>query len=381
MKKVTILGSTGSIGTQTLNIIDQNIEHYEVSALTSNINVDLLIEQTNKYLPQAVCLTGTNKSDKLEANIPAGTKVYYGSEGLHKISTEIETDIVLICVVGIAGLLTLESCIKHHIPVALANKESLVCGGRIIRDMIDKYKAVIYPVDSELSAIFQCLNNGFETQDIRRLILTASGGAFRHWDKEKIANATAADALKHPNWNMGDKITVDCATMMNKGLEMIETRWLFDVDPEKIDVLIHEKSIVHSMVEYIDGSVLAQMGVTDMREPILYALGYPKRGKCPSGFLDFANTEISFYPPDKEKFRCLNLAISALNDTNTAVSVALNASDEIAVNRFLKDEFLLDKIPDIVEESLNEFANEHVNDIKDIMELDRRVRLFSEKLN
>jgi len=277
--------------------------------------------------------------------------------------------------------LALESCVKHGITVALANKESLVCGGRVIRDIFDKHNAKVYPVDSELSAIFQCLNNGFDTQDIRRLILTASGGPFRRWEKDEIANATAADALKHPNWNMGDKITVDCATMMNKGLEMIETRWLFDVPPEKIDVLIHEKSIVHSMVEYIDGSVLAQMGVTDMREPILYALGYPKRGKCPSGFLDFTKADISFYPPCTEKFRCLNLAKSALNDTNTAVSVALNASDEIAVHRFLEGEFLLDKIPDIVEASLNEFSNERVNDTKDIMELNRRVRLFAKNLN
>jgi len=381
MKKVTILGSTGSIGTQTLNVIDQNTDHFEVAALSSHINVDLLVEQAHKYNPKAVCLSGNGKSDKLEAGLPAGVKVYYGHEGLHRMCIDIETDLVLISVVGIAGLHALESCVKHHIPVALANKESLVCGGRVIRDIFDAYDAKVYPVDSELSAIFQCLNNGFETQDIRRLILTASGGPFRRWEKEEIANATAADALKHPNWNMGDKITVDCATMMNKGLEMIETRWLFDVEPEKIDVLIHEKSIVHSMVEYIDGSVIAQMGVTDMREPILYALGYPKRGKCPSGFLDFTNAEISFYPPCQDKFRCLNLAIGALNDTNTAVSVALNASDEIAVNRFLKGEFLLHKIPDIVEESLNKFSNEHVSNTDDIMELDRRVRAFARKIN
>jgi 1-deoxy-D-xylulose-5-phosphate reductoisomerase len=380
MKKITILGSTGSIGTQTLDVIDQNIDDFTVCALTSNTNIDLLIEQTNKYAPEAICLSGFDKSEKLEAAIPKGTKVYYGSDGLHQICLDIACDVVLLSVVGIAGLLALESCVKNNIAVALANKEALVCGGRIIRDIFDKYNAKVYPVDSELSAIFQCLNNGFETKDIRRLILTASGGPFRRWDKSEIENATAQDALKHPNWNMGQKITIDCATMMNKGLEMMETRWLFDVEPEKIDVFVHEKSIVHSMVEYIDGSVLAQMGVTDMRQPIQYALGYPNRSDSPSGYLDFTQHDLSFYPPDKDKFPCLRLAISALNDNNTAVAVALNAANEIAVNRFLSDEFNMGHIATIVEKSMNKYSCEKVMDTKDIMELDGRVRKFAQTL-
>jgi len=239
----------------------------------------------------------------------------------------------------------------------------------------------LYPVDSELSAVSQCLNNGFDTDDIRRIILTASGGPFRNWDKKRIENATASDALKHPNWNMGSKITVDSATMMNKGLEVMETRWLFDVRPENIDILIHEKSIVHSMVEYIDGSVLAQLGVTDMRQPILYALGYPRRGKAPAGFLDFSKTEISFYPPDREKFPCLDLAFSALHDDGGASAVVLNAANEIAVYRFLNEEFLMGEIPKIVEKAMNRFANEKIANTSDIIDIDKEVRDFANKIS
>lgn len=380
MKKITILGSAGSIGTQALDIIEKNIDKFSVSALSTNKNIDKLIEQANKFKPKAVCLSGYEKSEKLESNIPEGTKVFYGKKGLHLISTQIECDIVLIAVVGIAGLLALEQCIKHDIQVALANKEALVCGGRIIRDLLDEKKAKLYPVDSELSAIFQCLNNGFETKDIRKLILTASGGPFRDWEQDEIEKATPKDALKHPNWHMGDKITIDCATMMNKGLEVMETRWLFDVDPEKIEILVHKESIVHSMIEYIDGSVLAQMGVTDMRQPIQYALGFPNRYETPAGYLDFTSFDFAFYPPCRKKFPCLNLALSAIKDDGGAAAVVLNAANEIAVYRFLHNEFLLGEIPIIIEKAMNRFAGEKIANTSDIMEIDRRVRDFTSDL-
>ena len=318
MKRVTILGATGSIGTQALDVISRNKEEFSVTALTAENNIDLLVEQANLYHPKAVAFTGSTKNEKLESSLPQGTKVFYGESGLKDICTDIETDIVLISVVGIAGLTALETCIKNGIQVALANKEALVCGGRVIRDLLNQKQAKLHPVDSELSAIFQCLNNGYETESVRRIILTASGGPFRQWKKNEIEQATVKDALNHPNWNMGAKVTVDSATLMNKGLETMETRWLFDVPPEKIDVIIHEKSIVHSMVEFTDGSIIAQMGVTDMRQPIQYALGYPKRYSAPAGFLDLTAQPLAFYPPDIDKFPCLKLALEALKDDGGA---------------------------------------------------------------
>ena len=376
MKRITILGSTGSIGTQALDVVDKNKGKFSITGLTSDKNVDLLIEQANKYLPKAVVLTGTDKSDKLEAGIPQGTCVFYGKEGLTKICTEIETDMVLISVVGIAGLLALETCIKNDIQVALANKEALVCGGRVIRDLLDKKQAKIFPIDSELSAVFQCLNNGFDTNHIKRILLTASGGPFRNWEKERIESAGITDALNHPNWNMGAKVTVDSATMMNKGLETMETRWLFDVSPDKIDILIHEKSIVHSMVEYTDGSVIAQMGVTDMRQPIQYALAYPERYDAPAGFMDFTAHPLTFYPPDREKFPCLDLAYQALMDDGGASAVVLNAANEVAVNRFLNEEFLLGRIPALIEKAMGKFTGRRINNTNEIIDIDQQVRAY-----
>ncbi|MEX1307985.1 MAG: 1-deoxy-D-xylulose-5-phosphate reductoisomerase [Eubacteriales bacterium] len=376
MKKITILGSTGSIGKQTLDVIDQNKSEYAVSGLSCESNVDLLIAQANQYRPEAVCLSGAAHSDKLEANIPAGTTVFYGQQGLHRMAVEIPADTVLISVVGIAGLLALETCIKNDRRVALANKEALVCGGRVVRDLLDAKKAKLYPVDSELSAIFQCLNNGFETEDVHRLILTASGGPFREWEKADIEKAMPEQALKHPNWNMGAKVTIDSATLMNKGLECMETRWLFDIPPEKIDVLVHEKSIVHSMVEYTDGSVLSQMGVTDMRQPIQYALGFPKRYGAPAGFLDFTQLNLTFKKPRIENFPCLSLAFEALNDDGGSSAVVLNAANEVAVQQFLDGKFLLGGIPKIVEKAMHHFGGQKLTDTNAILAMDKEVRAY-----
>ncbi len=377
MKRVTILGATGSIGTQALDVISRNKEEFRVTALTAENNIDLLVEQANLYHPKAVAFTGSIKNVKLESSLPQGTKVFYGEPGLKDICTDIETDIVLISVVGIAGLTALETCIKNGIQVALANKEALVCGGRVIRDLLNQKQAKLHPVDSELSAIFQCLNNGYETESVRRIILTASGGPFRQWKKNEIEQATVKDALNHPNWNMGAKVTVDSATLMNKGLETMETRWLFDVPPEKIDVIIHEKSIVHSMVEFTDGSIIAQMGVTDMRQPIQYALGYPKRYSAPAGFLDITAQPLAFYPPDIDKFPCLKLALEALKDDGGASAVVLNAANEIAVQRFLKEEFLLGGIARIVEKAMDKFTGMKINSVSEIIETDRQVRKYA----
>ncbi len=380
MKKITILGSTGSIGQQTLDVIDRNKNEYRVSGLSCENNVDLLIAQANRYLPEAVCLSGAEHSDKLEANIPQNTQVFYGRSGLTRLATEISADTVLISVVGIAGLLALEACIKHDVRVALANKEALVCGGRVVRNLLDEKNAKLYPVDSELSAIFQCLNNGFETSDVHRLILTASGGPFRDWGKAEIENAAPEQALKHPNWNMGAKVTIDSATLMNKGLECMETRWLFDVPPEKIDVLVHEKSIVHSMVEYTDGSVLAQMGVTDMREPIQYALGFPRRFKAPAGFLDFTHLNLTFKKPKLENFPCLSLAFEALKDDGGSSAVVLNAANEVAVQRFMQGDFMLGGIPTMVEKAMNHFGGQRLENVQAILEIDQEVRAYTDTL-
>ena len=380
MKKITILGATGSIGTQALDVISRNEAEFKVVGLTAENNIDLLIEQANQFHPEAVALTGADKSDKLEGGLPSGTKVFYGKAGLERICAEIEADMVLISVVGIAGLTALETCIKNGIQVALANKEALVCGGRVIRDLLDEKGAKLYPVDSELSAIFQCLNNGYETESIRRIILTASGGPFRKWDKNDIAQATVGDALKHPNWNMGAKVTIDSATLMNKGLEMMETRWLFDVPPEKIDVIIHEKSIVHSMVEYTDGSIIAQMGITDMRQPIQYALGFPKRYDAPAGYLDLTAQNLAFYPPDRDKFPCLNLAQEALKDDGGALAVVLNAANEIAVQRFLNEEYKLGNIAYIVENAMEKFKGKKIKSVSEIIEIDEQVRAYARTL-
>jgi len=376
MKRLTILGSTGSIGVQALDVVEKNKDAFSVVGLTAERNVDLLIEQANQFHPKAVALTGAEKSIKLEQNIPEGTKVFYGAKGLQEICTMIETDMVLISVVGIAGLLALETCINQDIQVALANKEAMVCGGRVIRDLLDKKQVKIYPVDSELSAIFQCLNKGYDLSYVRHIILTASGGPFRDWDKKRIEKATAKDALKHPNWNMGAKVTIDSATLMNKGLESMETRWLFDVPPENIDILVHEKSIVHSMVEYIDGSIIAQMGVTDMREPIQYALGYPARLEAPAGYLDLTAQPLTFRKPEREKFPCLGLAYQALLDDGGASAVVMNAANEVAVERFLRDEFLLGKIPVLIEQAMDKFTGQKIKNTGDIIDIDQRVRAF-----
>ncbi len=377
MKKITILGSTGSIGTQTLDVIDQNKNEYCVSGLSCENNVDLLIDQANQYKPEAVCLSGAEHSDKLEANIPENTRIFYGQQGLIELATQVPADTVLISVVGIAGLLALEACIKNDIRVALANKEALVCGGRVVRNLLNQKGAKLYPVDSELSAIFQCLRNGFDTESVNRLILTASGGPFRDWEKAEIEQATPEQALKHPNWNMGAKVTIDSATLMNKGLECMETRWLFDMPPEKIDVLVHEKSIVHSMVEYTDGSVMAQLGVTDMRQPIQYALGFPKRFGAPAGFLDFTSLNLTFKKPKAENFPCLGLAFEALKDDGGSSEVVLNAANEIAVSRFLKGDFLLGGIPKLVEKAMNHFGGQKLTDTGAIIGMDREVRAFA----
>jgi len=378
-RKIAVLGSTGSVGIQALEVIGRHPEKFEVTALTANRNKALLLEQAIQFKPKAIMLTGEEYDNSLVENAPPGVRVDFSKEGLKAACGIGEPDTVLISVVGIAGLPALVECLERGVRVALANKEALVCGGRIVRDMLDQSGTKIYPVDSELSAVFQCLNNGFETSGIQRIYLTASGGPFKDWEKKDIYYASPEQALNHPNWNMGEKITVDSATMMNKGLEAIETRWLFDIPAEKIDILVHPQSIVHSMVEYVDGAVLAQMGVTSMKQPIQYALGYPERMNTPCGYMDFKNMRtLSFEAPNGDKFPCIRLALEALKKEG-GMSVVLNAANEVAVEMFLNHRIPLGRIPELIESALERFDGARADAIQDIYSLDIEVRGFTYK--
>jgi 1-deoxy-D-xylulose-5-phosphate reductoisomerase len=320
-----------------------------------------------------VGVTGCPGDIEFEKKVPKGMRVGFGIHGLLESCSTGDPDIVLIAVVGIAGLPPLIECLDRGINVALANKESLVCGGHIVKQKQKTSKSEVFPVDSELCAVYQSLH-GVDTTGLKRIILTASGGPFFDWSKEDIEKATVEQALRHPNWRMGKKITVDCATYMNKGLEIIESRWLFDVPPEKISVVVHRQSIIHSMIEYNDGAVIAQLGPTDMREPIQYAFGHPERLNSVVGHLDFTKIgNLTFHEPDLNKFPCLRHAMDAIREGGS-MPLIMNAANEAAVDLFLEKKIAFGDIEKSVAFAMNKFAHLKGNSLIEIYTTDKVVK-------
>lgn len=381
MKRITILGSTGSIGTQTLDVVRKNKDKFEVVAISANSSVDLLLEQILEFNPKYVAVYNEESANKLKNMIPNNIdiQVLSSMEGLVKICQLKEVDIVLTAVVGMIGLVPTMAAIKAKKTIALANKETLVTAGEIVMEEAKKNNVDILPVDSEHSAIFQCLN-GERKKDVEKIILTASGGPFRGKSKEELINVTKNQALKHPNWDMGRKISIDSSTLMNKGLEVIEAKWLFDVDVEDIDIVVHPQSIIHSMVSFKDSSVMAQLGCPDMRLPIEYALTYPGRFETDFERLDLAKiATLTFEKPDMETFPCLQLAFKVLKLGGTYPTV-LNAANEVLVNEFLDDKIGFYDIPYYIERSLEQHNNRSNPTLEDILEVDKETREFLSNL-
>ena len=349
-KQIAILGSTGSIGTQALQVIEEHPDLYEAYALTANNRVDLLVEQARKFMPEAVVIANEEKYLQLkEALSDLPIKVYAGADALSQIVESQPIDIVLASMVGYAGLRPTINAIKAGKAIALANKETLVVAGELINALANQYHTSVLPVDSEHSAIFQCLeiNNRLE-----KVILTASGGPFRTYTMEQLQTVTKAQALKHPNWEMGAKITIDSASMMNKGFEVIEAKWLFGVRPDQIEVVVHPQSVIHSMVQFEDGAVKAQLGMPDMRLPIQYAFSYPERLKASFPRLDFKLcTDLTFEQPDTKRFRNLALAYEALHRAGNMPCI-VNAANEVVVAAFLRDEISFLGMSDVIEKTM-----------------------------
>ena len=365
MKKIGILGSTGSIGIQALDII-RNDNNFKVSYLSAYSNIDLLIKQTEEFEPQAICIVDNNKINLLHEKL--GSKkieILTGEEGLKELSCRDNIDLMLNALVGYSGMIHTFLAAEQGINIALANKESLVVGGKIITDKIKNTSSKLFPVDSEHSAIWQCLE-GENIESVNKLILTGSGGPFRTTNISKFNNITKQEALKHPNWSMGPKITIDSATMMNKGLEVIEAYWLFDIKIDDIDIIVHPQSIIHSMVEFIDGSIKAQLGKPSMIIPIHYALNYPKRIKNDMEKFDFLNSsELTFQKPDLNKFKCIKLAYQALR-SGDSYPIVLNVANDICVEAFLNDKIKFIDIASYIEDALAAHNACNINDIDSI---------------
>jgi len=351
MKRIVILGSTGSIGTNTLDIISKFTEKFQAVGLTANGNVDKLEEQVRTFSPAVVAMADQAAAERLRTRCKGlKTTILSGTDGLRQTATLAEADLVISAIVGGAGLVPTLAAITAGKFVALANKEPMVMAGRLMQEEARKRGVRIFPVDSEHSALFQSME-GHRVEDIRRLILTASGGPLWNLTKEQLRDVTVEQALKHPNWKMGDKITIDSATLMNKGFEVIEACRLFNLPPSRVQVMVHPQSTIHSMVEFVDGSILAQFSVTDMRLPILYALTYPDRIPSAMHFPVMDLRHLEFLPPDMEKFPCLGLAYEAA-EAGGAKTVALNAADEVAVAAFLQGRIGVDHIPEVIREVL-----------------------------
>lgn len=379
-KKIAILGSTGSIGTQALEVIEEHSDQFQVEVLTTNTKADLLIEQAIKFKPNAVVIVDETQYQKVaDALWQHDIKTYTGKDALAQVVEMKEIDIVLTALVGYAGLLPTINAIKAKKTIALANKETLVVAGELITKLATEHGVHIYPVDSEHSAIFQCLV-GEILNPIEKIYLTASGGPFRGKKKEELQNITKEQALKHPNWTMGAKITIDSATLMNKGLEVIEAKWLFNLKPEQIDVIVHPQSIIHSLVQFEDGSMKAQMGLPDMKLPIQYALTYPYRfsSKSPRfSFLDYPN--LTFEKPDLDTFKNLKLAYEALEKGGNLACI-LNAANEVAVDAFLKDKIKFLDIADINEKCVKSVPFIQHPTYEDYVKTDAETRSFAESL-
>lgn len=373
-RRIAILGSTGSIGTQALDVIKANPDRFEVEVLTAQNNADLLIQQALEFKPNCVVIGNESLYSLVyQALDPHYIKVYAGDKALAQVVQMDTVDMVLTALVGYAGLLPTIKAIEAKKPIALANKETLVVAGELVTQLAMQHGVNIYPVDSEHSAIFQCMVGEFHNP-IEKLILTASGGPFRGRTREELAQVTKAQALKHPNWDMGAKITIDSATLMNKGLEVIEAKWLFGVELQQIEVIVHPQSIIHSIVQFEDGSMKAQMGLPDMRLPIQFALGYPERlsSDFPRfNFLDYP--ALTFEQPDTKTFRNLHLAYAAIEAGGNKPCI-LNAANEIAVDAFLKDRIGFLEISDVIETSLEKVSYIRTPDLQDFIETDKETR-------
>lgn len=380
MKKISILGSTGSIGTQTLDVVRKNRDKFEVVAISANSSINLLLEQIKEFKPRYVAVYNENSAKELKEMIPSDIKieVLSGMEGLITISSLDEIDVLLTAIVGMIGLVPTLEAIKKGKTIALANKETLVTAGQLVMEEAKKRNVAILPVDSEHSAIFQCLN-GESKKEIESIILTASGGPFRGKSKNDLINVTKNEALKHPNWSMGRKISIDSSTLMNKGLEVIEAKWLFDVNSDKIDVVVHPQSIIHSMVQFVDSSIIAQMGCPDMKLPIQYALTYPERILNDFERLDFSKlSSLTFEKPDLNTFPCLKLAYDSLNMGGT-YSAVLNAANEVLVNEFLEDKIKFYDIPYYIEKTLDAHKSIEKPILEEILYTDNWSREFVKK--
>ena len=372
MRKVSILGSTGSIGTQALDVVRANKEKFEVTALACGRNLELLSEQIEEFAPKIAVIEKAEDAKLLAERHPK-VEVFYGEEGLVAAATA-DCDMVLNSLMGMRGLVPTYHAIKAGKDIALANKETLVAGGELVMDAVKKTGVNLLPVDSEHSAIFQCLA-GNEGKEIKKLLLTASGGPFRGWRLEQLENVTLAQALKHPKWTMGQKITIDSATMMNKGLEVIEAKWLFDVSLDQIQILVHPQSIVHSAVEFMDTSVIAQMGLPDMRIPIGIALGYPERIPYQGPSLDFfkEGANLTFEEPNPDVFKCIKMAYNASKEGGS-YPVVLNAANEVLVDLFLKEKIRFIEIQNRLEDILDRHNPTYHLTLDDIVCIDEETR-------
>ncbi len=380
MKKVLILGSTGSIGVNALSVIRKFPDRFSVAGLTVNSNISTLSEQIEEFNPEFVVINDQSKAKELAKNLNRKIKIISSENGLVEAAKKYDYDILIGAIVGFAGLSPTLEAIKRGKRIALANKETLVVAGEIVTRLVAENSAEIIPVDSEHSAIYQCLV-GENLNEVEKLILTASGGPFLNKEKSFFDNATVNEALNHPNWKMGSKITIDSATMMNKGLEVIEAHWLFGLPVDKISVVIHPQSIIHSMVQFVDGSIKAQLGLPDMKLPIQYALTFPERLSN-----DFERTNLplinnlTFFEPDFNKFECLKLAYQALNTGGTSPCI-LNAANEIAVEKFLNGDIKFSEIPKMINKALDKVENHSNPDIETIIECDKLTREFVNNLN
>lgn len=385
MKNVTILGSTGTIGVQTLDVISRHSQAYKVFALAANSSVDKLLEQCLAFKPKYAVLLNANAAKALEAQLKAAqssTVVLTGMASLEQVSSDSEVDVVMAAIVGAAGLKPAMAAAKAGKCILLANKETLVMAGSLFMNAVKEGGATLLPIDSEHNAIFQVMPQEklehLVDGGVSKIILTASGGPFRTYTKAQVAQATPQSALKHPNWVMGAKITIDSATLMNKGLEVIEAHWLFNAKPEQIEVVVHPQSIIHSMVQYVDGSVLAQLGNPDMRTPIAYALGYPDRIDSGVSALDFLTVgHLEFEKPDTNHFPCLQLAYDAMRQGGTAATI-LNAANEVAVSAFLDEKIGFMDIPGSIAATLEGSPIETVSSVEHLIDVDQKARAFTD---
>ncbi len=375
MKRLTVLGVTGSVGRRALELVERFPDEFSVEGMAARGSTPaLIVELCARHRPRALALYDSDAVDVVARALPRPLpEILRGAAGLVTLAAEVEADIVLSAIVGGAGLLPTMAAIRSGKAVALANKEPLVMAGSLMTAAARERKVPLLPVDSEHSAIFQCLE-GHNRSDVRRIMLTASGGPFRTLPKEGLSRVSVAEALQHPTWKMGAKITVDSATLMNKGLEVIEARWLFDLQPEQVQVVVHPQSIIHSMVEYVDGSVIAQLGVADMGIPILYALSYPRRLPCDAARLDLTQVgSLTFEDPDTDRFPCLTLARQALHEGGCA-PVILNAANEVAVAAFLDGKIRFTQIPELITEALGRVPSRALESIESCVDVDARTR-------